>query len=188
MNLSNATIANSTNLIAESNNFISKIVVALSIFFLGLIIGRIIGKFIERFLKNLKLDYFAKKHTNIKFSLVKFISGLVSLIFYLIFLVLALNYLGLSNILWKIFLVITIIILIIILVLSIKDSIPNMFSYFKILRKNVVKKNDYVTFDNFSGKIKKIGLFQTVVENELKDILLIPNILFLKKKFIRKKK
>jgi len=170
--------------ISSSNFFINKLAVAIAIFIFGLIIGKIVGKLVRKFLKNLKIDNYAKKHSLIKFSIERFFEGVVSIIIYISFFIIALNYLGITSFLLNALSIIIVLVIFLSLLFSIKDSIPNIFAY-RIINKQL-KKGDKISFDNLDGKIESISLLETIVKNRNEDTIYIPNRLFLKKVFTKK--
>jgi small-conductance mechanosensitive channel len=182
-------ISNVTNeILLSSHTIVNDIVIAIAIFLVGLIIGRIVGKLVGRFFKNFGIDELAKKRVGIKFSFEKFSSGLISFVIYLIFFIIALNYIGITSILLNIISFIIVVIIGIAVILSVRDSIPNIIAYRKITKKSTVKINDHIEFDNIKGIVKEINTFETQIETASKDIVHVPNSMFVNKMFIRKKR
>lgn len=184
INITNTT----TDALMASHTLVNEIVIAIAIFLIGLIIGRIIGKLVGRFIKGVGLDDFAKKHSKIKFSFEKLSSGFISFIIYIIFLIIALNYIGITSLILNVLSSVIIIIIAIIVVLSIRDSVPNIIAFRKIIRNSSVKIGDTVEFDNVKGVVKEINAFETQIENKDKDMIHVPNSMFVTHIFKRKKR
>lgn len=177
-----------TRSLSAVNNIATTIVVGIVIFLLGLIIGRVAGKLLERMLKDFSVDSAVKKTTGVNVPVEKTISQGVSIVIYLTFLVIALNYIGITSLLLNVLSVAVILVLSISLLLAVKDSVPNIIAYRLIKRKGSIKIGDVLVVDNFEGKVVDIGLFETQVKTEQKDIIHIPNVLFTKQTFIKKAK
>lgn len=183
-NITNAT----TEALLSSNTLVTEIVIAIAIFLVGLILGRIIGKLVGRFVKGIGLDDLAKKKSTINFSFEKLSSGAVSFIIYMVFLIIALNYVGVTSILLNVLSFLIIIIVVITLILSIRDSVPNFIAFRKITRTKAVKVNDHIEFDNVKGIVIEINAFETQIETKSGDLIYIPNSLFITKMYTRKKR
>ncbi len=179
-NISNSTMQN----ISNSGLLINKLVIAIAIFLLGLIVGRIVGKLLGKFLKEFKVDSLVKKHSNIKFSVEKFVIGFVSLLFYILFFIIALNYLGITSFILNILSFIIVVVIFLAIIFSIKDSLPNIFAYRTITKHLSV--GNRIEFPNVKGKIIDITLLETIVETSSDDLIYIPNRLFLREIFIKK--
>lgn len=168
------------------NNIVTKIVVGIIIFLVGLIVARIASKLVEKLLRDFSLDTTVRKKTGVKTSFEKFLSGGVSLIISLIFLVIALNYVGITTLLINILSVVIIFVITISLLLSIKDSVPNIIAYRTIRSKNLIAVGDTITLDETSGVVDEINLFQTKITCK-EDVLFIPNTIFIHKEFRRQR-
>lgn len=183
-NISNVT----TDALMSSHSFVNDLVIAIAIFLLGLIIGRILGKLVGRFVKNIGVDDFVKKKTKIKFSLEKFISGLISFIVYVVFFVIALNYIGITSLLLNVISFLIVLIIGITVILSVRDGVPNIIAFRKMSRNKSVKVGDTVEFEKASGVVKEITIFDTQIETKSGDIIHVPNNMFIKNVYTRKKR
>lgn len=183
-NITNAT----TDALLASNTLVNEIVIAIGIFLLGLIIGRIAGRLVGRFVKNFGVDGFVKKKTSLKFSMEKFIGGLVSVVIYIVFFIIALNYVGITSLLINVLSFIIIIVIAITAILAIKDSIPNFVAYRKITKVDRVRISDFISFDNVSGTVIDMDALEVQIETKSKDIIHIPNCVFVKKMYSVKRK
>jgi small-conductance mechanosensitive channel len=180
--------ANVTTLVTQSSpNLITTIGIALGIFLIGLIVGRIVSKLVHKFLEFLGLEEAITKKGKKTFSIHKLISESVAIIVYVIFAIIALNYLGATPIIVTIIGSIAIIVVLISLLLSLRDSIPNMIAYNTILKERQINIGDTVHIDSVKGVIKKITVFEVQVQTKQEDIIHIPNHLFLREKYVSKK-
>ena len=176
------------NSLIEINPFLTSILIAIVIFLGGLILGRILGKLIEKFLKDFKIDSNIKKKTNIKLSIGKLLSVFIQASIYIIFAVLALNHIGITSLLLNIIFIAIIIVLSISFLLALKDSLPNMIAGLTLRKKSNLKLNTKININNIEGTIIELNLFEVKIEKTNKDILHIPNSLFVKSKYITKNK
>jgi len=168
------------------NHIATQIVVAIIIFLVGLIIARILSKTAYKILKNFSLDGTVKKKTGIKTSFEQLISNSIFFVVMLIFLVIALNYIGVTSLILNILSIAVIIIVVISVILSIKDNIPNIIAYRAIRQKDLIKEGDVITIDGARGTVEEITMFQVRICKK-EDCIYIPNSLFLKKEFSKKK-
>jgi small-conductance mechanosensitive channel len=184
----NNSVANITSQsLLTSNQTINNIVIAIIIVLLGLLIGKVLGKVIERLLKEFRIDKTVKEKTGFNSSLQKIISNIVSYAIYFVFLIIALNQVGITSLLLNVLSIVVILILAISTILSIKDSVPNMIAHKRI--KETMKKGDKITLGNsVEGKIDEITLFETKLTTKSGDEIYIPNSLFLKETHVKKAK
>lgn len=166
----------------------TKLVVAVIIVLIGLIAGKLLGKFIHKLLHEIELNKFFKRAAGIKVSIEEIISTFVTYFVYFIFIVMALNQLGLTTVVLHMISGAILIIIIISILLSIKDFMPNMFAGFFIHRKRFIKEGDIIRVDNTEGKVVHINLVETKIETKQGDIIFIPNSLLTKKTVVKVKK
>ena len=166
----------------------TKLVVAVIIVLIGLVAGKLLGKFIHKLLHEVELNKLIKKSAGIKVSAEEMISSFVTYFIYFIFIVMALNQLGLTTVILHMMSGAILIIIIISILLSIKDFMPNMFAGFFIHRKRFIKEGDIIQVDNTKGKVVHINLVETKIETKKGDIIYIPNSLLTKKTVVKIKK
>ena len=131
----------------------TKLVVAVIIVLIGLVAGKLLGKLIHKLLHEIELNNLIKKSAGIKISMEEIISSFVTYFIYFIFIVMALNQLGLTTVVLHMISGAILIIIIISIMLSIKDFMPNMFAGFFIHQKRFIKEGDIIKVDNIKGKI-----------------------------------
>ena len=163
-----------------------KLLTPLIIVLLGFIVGKISGKLILKALKQINLDQNFKNITGLKFKLSSFCSGFVTYFIYFVALVLALKELGIDTFIFNIIALAIIIVILISLILAIKDFVPNVMAGILIKQKKFFKKGDKIHIFNVEGIVQEIGLFETKIKSKKKDIILVPNNLFMKNKIEKK--
>jgi len=166
----------------------TKLVVAVIIVLIGLVAGKLLGKLIHKLLHEIGLNQLIKKSTGIKIAIEEIISSFVTYFIYFIFIVMALNQLGITTVILHMISGAILIIIIISIMLSIKDFMPNMFAGFFIHQKGFIKEGDIIKVDNIQGKIIHINLVETKIETKQGDIIYIPNSLLTKKTIVKVKK
>ncbi len=166
----------------------TKLVVAVIIVLIGLVAGKLLGKLIHKLLHEIELNNLIKKSAGIKISMEEIISSFVTYFIYFIFIVMALNQLGLTTVVLHMISGAILIIIIISIMLSIKDFMPNMFAGLFIHKKKFIKEGDIIEVDNTKGKIAHINLVETTIETKQGDIVYVPNSLLTKKTIIKVKK
>jgi small-conductance mechanosensitive channel len=70
--------------------------------------------------------------------------------------------------------------------IGIKDFLPNIFGWFYLKHKKLVRFNYLVEIEEINGTVEKIGLIETIIKTEKGDLLHIPNSLFYRKKVVVK--
>jgi len=189
-------IINNTSFITNSINVLPKIlssvftklVVAVIIVLIGLVLGKILGKFVQKALHEIELNKIIKKAAGIKASVEEIISTSLSYFIYFIFIVMALNQLGITTVVLHMISGAILIIIIISILLSIKDFMPNMFAGLFIHQIRFIKEGDILKVDNTEGKVVHINLVETKIETKHGDIIYIPNSLLTKKTVVKLKK
>lgn len=180
---------NATNISSQSlvfsNPIINNILIAIIIFFLGLIIGRIAGRLVTRIIKQFEIDSTVKKRTGVKTSFSNAGGNIVSFIIYFVFLIIALNYVGITSLLLNIISIILIIVLAISAFMGVKESVPNMVGARKI--RKTVSVGDKIKIGTVEGHIEAITALETRILTKKGDLIHIPNSLFLKEKYTSRK-
>lgn len=166
----------------------TKLVVAVIIVLIGLVAGKLLGKLIHKLLHEVELNKLIKKSAGIKISAEEIISSFVTYFIYFIFIVMALNQLGLTTVVLHMISGAILLLIIISIMLSIKDFMPNMFAGFFIHQKGFIKEGDIIKVDNTTGKVIHINLVETKIETKQGDIVYIPNSLLTKKTVVKIKK
>jgi len=183
---SSSLINNSINLLPNLlSGLFTKLVVAIIIVLIGFVVGRILGKIVKRLLHSIEFNKIIKSATGIKLSLEEGISVFVTYFIYFLFIIMALNQLGLTTVVLHMISGAILIIIIISVLLSIKDFMPNMFSGLFIHRRRFINVGDVIRVENTEGKIVHINLVETKIETDKGDIIYLPNSLLTKNKVIK---
>lgn len=184
-----ATIANLTSTSASVEpTLLTSISVAVGIFLIGLVVGRVVGKLVGRLLMSISLDKVVTKKHTANFTLQSLVGGMVSTAIYIAFAIVALNYVGLTHAIVTILAIIALLVLAISAVLALRDSLPNMLAYGKIVRYNMIVPGDLVKLSKVGGKVVSINLFEVAIETKVGDIVHIPNVLFIREQVKVKKR
>ncbi len=182
-------ITNSINILPKLlSGIFTKLVVAVIIVLIGLVLGKILGKLIQKALHEVELNRIIKKAAGIKVSVEEIISTFITYFIYFIFIVMALNQLGLTTVVLHMISGAVLIIIIISVLLSIKDFMPNMFAGLFIHQKRFIKEGDILKVDSTEGKVVHINLIETKIETKQGDIIYIPNSLLTKKTVVKLKR
>ncbi|RMF55647.1 hypothetical protein D6745_01475 [Candidatus Woesearchaeota archaeon] len=164
--------------------FLSKLIVAVLIIFVGIIIGRLVGKLILRVLHELEINKSLRKATKIPISLEEIISNLSTYFIYFIAVVWALETLSLAPIILYILFGAFLLVIILSILLSIKDFIPNLIAGFILHKKRRLKIGDTIKVKHAEGRIVYLNLIETKVETKKGDEIFIPNSLLVKEKVV----
>jgi len=167
---------------------LNKFVIAIIIIIIGFIIGRILGKFLEKILHEIELNKLMKDATGFGIALEEIAGTTVKYITYFIFIVMALNQIGITTIVLNMITAAVFILIILSIFLGIKDFIPNVIAGLSIHSKGFVKEGDKIKVNDTQGRIQKISLIQTSIRTSKGDIIFLPNSLLTKHKVIKLKK
>jgi len=168
--------------------FYTRISVAIFLVIFGLILGKILGRVVKKVLAEIKLDKLIKSMTGISFRMESIFSSIVTYFIYFIFVIWALEKVGLGSIVLNILAGGVVIIVIISLLLGIKDFLPNAVAGLFLNIKGIVNEDDWIKSDNIEGKVIKVELIDTILETKKKDIIFIPNSVLVRSKIIKLKK
>jgi len=135
------------------------------------IVGRFVGTFVTRLTNALGIDEFAEA-IGIKFLISRTIGELLSIIFYLVGIYLALNELGITKVVALVGSAFIIFLFAIVVLLGLKDFVINfLHGFYK--RKKYLKKN-YLKIGNISGRIVDIGLTKIKIKTKEGEFLVVP--------------
>ena len=171
---------------AVQGQLINRIVIALAIIFVGLIIGRLIGRLVERMLRDFAVDATVRKKIKTGMSFQKVIGRVVSIAIYLVFILIAINYVGVVGLLFNIISIAVLAVVVISLILTINDAMPNIIAYQQLRRTNAFSVGDHIQFGAAKGTVKSCSLFETRIETAKGETIHIPNALFMKEQWSRK--
>jgi small conductance mechanosensitive channel len=158
----------------------NKIAVTVLIILVGFIIGRIIGKLIFRLLQELEVDSLVKKG---KSSIALSISQVIEYVIYVVTICIALDSLGILAYVLIAIVAIIILVLIVSALLGFKDFVPNFLCGLWLRKKKIIKADNYVNLGDIRGKVMKRGILGVKIKTKSDDIISIPNLTVLKKKW-----
>ncbi|MEK6940541.1 MAG: mechanosensitive ion channel domain-containing protein [Nanoarchaeota archaeon] len=175
-----------TNLLNVNNpSFLLRLIAAVIILVTGFIIGSIVSRLIKRVLHDLEADRILHEQTRVKVHVDEFIASAAAYFIYFAAIVWALNQLGLTTtVLYVIFTGLLVIIVGFIL-LAFKDFIPNAFAGFTIYNSDMVSHGDRIKVANIEGKVIHVGLLETKIQTNKKEVVFIPNSFMLKNILIK---
>jgi len=163
-----------------------KIVVAAIIVIFGLIFGQLLGKLVKKILSEIRLDRFMRKVTGLSIKLESLIAILVKYSIIFIFIIWALDRIGLGYIVLNILAGGAVIIIIMAFVLSIKDFIPNAIAGAFVQIKRIVREGDQIKCNNVEGTVQTVDLVETKIKATNGDIIFIPNSNLVKNTVVKK--
>lgn len=166
------------------NTFFLGVLIAL----IGVIIGRIVGTVVQKFLHSTSLNALLEKSTGHSAPVEQIISHFVRYLIYFVFVVMALNTIGITTTLLTIIATAALIILAFSILLGIKDFIPNAIAGLRIQQQTHYKVGDQITVDSVQGTIKRINLTDTEITTPKGDLIYLPNTLLTTHKVVLKPK
>ena len=170
------------------SRFITRFIIAVVILLVGFVVGRISGRFVQRFLHEIELDVIMRKATGIKISLEEVIGHLTSYFLYFIFIVIALEKIGIGAIAFNLLAAGVIIIIVLSIFLAIKDFVPNLLAGIFLHRKGFLNEGDTIRVGGTQGKIVHINLVETRIQTKNGDVIYIPNSILTKSEVVKLKR
>ncbi len=162
-----------------------RIVTAVVLIIVGLIVGRIAAKVTQKLLRECHLNETLEKLFSIRFSVEELFALLLRYFVYLVFVMLALNTLGLASLLLESVAILILLFITLSGLLALKDFIPNFFAGLRL--QHLLHEGDQVTVEEIIGTVKKLTLTHVFIVTKSKDLITIPNVFLLKHPFKRKK-
>lgn len=180
-------IAPAVYVIKIIEGILNKFVIAVIILLIGLILGRVLGKIVQKFLHELNVNKFFKQTMGISSSIEDFAGYGVKYFIYFIFVIMALNQLGLTSPVLDMISGAIFILIIISIFLGIKDFIPNFIAGISIYKRKFIKEGDKIKIKDMEGEIVKIDLVETRIKTKKGDVISIPNLILTKNELTKKK-
>ena len=166
----------------------SNIIITVIILLIGLIVGKVLGRLSFKLFSEIELNKLFSLATGMSIKLDQIFSSIISYFIYFVFVMWALENLGLSSIILNILAGGVIVLIVIAIVLGIKDFFPNVIAGLFLHAKRIVKEGEDVEIDSISGKVAHIGLVETELSSTKGDRIYVPNAVFLKSRTIKVKK
>lgn len=168
--------------------FLSKFIVALIILLIGFILGKIAGRLLQNVLHELEINKFIKKAVRIKISLEEIIGHITQYFIYFIFIIIALEKVGISTVAFNLLAGAIILIIVLSVFLGIKDFIPNFIAGMILHYKGSIIEGDEIELNGMKGTVVHINLLETRMETKSGDLLYIPNSSITKSQLIVKRR
>ena len=155
------------------NPIIIQVSTAIVILLLGLMIGKLLGLILKKILLEVNAEKSLKKISPIKTSITNVLSLMVSLPIYVISFFLALNELGIANIVLTLILGFILIVVLGAIILGLGDAPRNIIAGFFVKKKNLVGKTMKIGI--VQGQILKKTLLKVEVKTKSGDRIVLPN-------------
>jgi len=165
--------------------FYLRIVVALIILVVGLICGQLAGRLVRKILGEVQLDKLIRRVTGLRVKVESIVGSAVKYFLYFVFILWALDTVGLGSLVLNILAGGVVVIIIIAMLLGVKDFIPNAAAGVYLQYKGTVQKNDTVKCGNVQGKVIEMDLVETRIETSQGDIIYMPNSNLLKNSVVK---
>lgn len=156
--------------------YLNRFVIFFLILFIGFLVGKMLGRLLKKILSDLKADEFVRARLGLKLSIERLLAGLVAAAFYVGSVILALNSIGFTGIVFELLLLLLFFVIIASVVLAIKDTMKNLGA--RALRPKEFVPGAYIRMKEAEGEIKEVHLLTTVIETRAGDLLFVPNSLF----------
>jgi small-conductance mechanosensitive channel len=152
------------------NYILTRLIVFIIIILLGLIASKVVVNLIKKLMKEFEINKVFKR-ADINFNPNNFIPSLSKYIIYFVTLVIALDVVGITKIVFYIMIVVMALVIIIYVLISIKDLIPNWYCSFKVKKK--YKIGNHINYKNIKGEIIHMNSVELQVKTK-KEIIYIP--------------
>ena len=162
--------------------------VAVIVLLFGIVLGKLAGKFTLRLLHELELNKLVKKTMRTSFPLEELVSSTLTYLIYFVFIVFALEELGLNPYLFNVIAAGIIAIVVISILLAIKDFIPNVIAGVVIHLSNHIDEGDVITVTDIVGTVMEVGVIETRMETKAGDTIYVPNSLLTKNIVAKRRK
>jgi small conductance mechanosensitive channel len=166
-------------------NILIHFVIAITIAIVGVFMGRAFGRVARGIVERLELTQDLDE-AGVKFQPEMFAENIVKYIVYIASFIAALNYLGITPVIFNILFVAMIIIVVLAIFLSLKDFVPNIISGIYVISINKIRKGDNIKVNGVSGIVTDISLTETTLLNNGNKIIM-PNSTIMKNQIIIQK-
>ena len=148
-----------------------------------IIIGCLIAKYLNKYLRKMLTSRTAKelfKKLGYNEAVIDYGLYFLKTFIYIITFIITAGILGFAQQILLLIAIILIFSVIGILVYSLRDFIPNAFAGAYIKNNRIIRKGEKISIKDFKGKVKKIDLLTTIIEDEKGKVVIIPNNLITK--------
>ncbi|MBI4918932.1 mechanosensitive ion channel [archaeon] len=166
--------------------YLTTLVVTALIVLIGFIIGKLVRRLSQKFLHEADLDKFMNK-INFKSSVEEFVSRTLEYFVYFITIVIAIDKLGLTTTMLYIVSGAFLLFIMIAFFLGIKDFFPNLIAGLVLMKKEKVKKGQFIKVGSVEGKVENVDFIETKIKTKNGDLIYVPNSLLYKQDVVVKK-
>jgi len=170
------------NILQKGMSFLDMIVIGIVILLVGLAIGLLMKKIVTRVLNELELNKGIIR-IGITADMEGMLGFLVSFIIYVVTIILFLDWLGVTSIVFYVLVLGFSILIILAVIMKLKDIIPNWYAGKTLRRAKVFVKGKVIEIEEVVGKIEHVGKFETILRTSQDDLLYVPNAFFTKHKY-----
>jgi small-conductance mechanosensitive channel len=154
---------------------VTRLLLAVILLLIGFVLGRVVGKVLHKVLKEIEFDKILKKATTVDYGYGELISRIVTYLIYFIFIITALDRLGIQTVAFNILLGGFIILIFLMVILGVKDFVPNFIAGIVVHKKGFIAVGDKIKVGDIEGKIVEINTIETTITTKKGDTLFIPN-------------
>jgi small conductance mechanosensitive channel len=165
----------------------SNLVVAAIILLVGVIIARFVERLVHYALKQLEVNKVLLK-AGLPFALDETVSNIIKYVLYFATLVVTLNQIGLTTLVFNIMAAAVIIIVVVSIFLGFKDFFPNYWAGIWLYRKKAFDVGDRIVVNGIEGEVVGMGVLETTIKTSSGDMLYLPSSLLLHSQILRKKR
>lgn len=160
---------------------------ALIILLIGFVIGRVLGRLVLRGLHELEVDRFLEK-AGVRLKFEELAGAVVEYFAYFVTVLIVLDRLGVAVFVLHAITVLVLVVLLIAFVLGVKDFIPNVIAGIRLHRARTFRVGDVVSVGSVTGRVREFGLVEATLISRNKEVIHVPNYLFVKEKVVVKKR
>ena len=167
---------------------LTRFIFALSILFIGLILGYLVGRLLRKGMAELELNKLFRNLTGADVQIEQILANVVSTFVYIVTVLLVLAQLGIAKFVVNALSVFLILLFFTLIFLGVKDFIPNVIAGMRINRNGQYKVGQCIIVGRVRGTIKHIDMLEIIVETRGGDTMLIPTSYLLHEKVRIEKK
>lgn len=166
--------------------FVNKYMIAVLLILIGYIIANFVFKISIKLLTWLELDKLFRKF-GLRVSVSNYLSHFLEFIVYLVFLIMALDEVGITTWVLNIIGILIMMVVLLSLLLTIKDLFPNLYASYNLYQNKELQPGKKIKCNGVEGKIVSINSTETVIEDKNGDLVYVPNSYLISNLMILKK-
>jgi len=153
---------------------LTRFILALSILFVGLIIGYLAGRVLRKAMIELEINKLFRRLTGTDLQIEQIIANIVSTFIYIVTILLVLAQLGIETFVVNALSIFLILLFFTLIFLGVKDFIPNMIAGMRLNRHGRFKVGQCIVVGSIKGTIMHVDLLEFVIETKKGDTILVP--------------